>query len=126
MPHSIYDYERTFGKEACNKFDITIAFTNAPFFSGIDCIGLAFHTCQYGTQNYKNLIVLSNPEKWYWRYVNWSSLTSPLIHEISHVFQVKDTERAKSYMAKRFNVESYRFYYDEKKTILKNKWRRLR
>ena len=126
IPHSIYDYERAFEEKVRNKFDITIAFTSAPFFTGLDNLGLAFHAYSCGTQNYKNLIVLSNPEKWCWKYVNWSFLTSLLIHEIGHVFQAKDTERAKSYMAIQANTESCHFYYANRKRILKNKWKKFR
>ena len=126
VPHSIHDYERAFEKESCNKFDITIAFTNAPFFTGLDDIGLAFHTCSCGTQNYKNLIVLSNPEKWCWKYVNRSFLTSLLIHEIGHVFRAKNNGRTKSYMDAQVNAESCRFYYTNKKIIFKNKWKKFR
>lgn len=126
VPHRIFDYERAFEKEGCDKFDITIAFTNAPFFAGHDDIGFAFHTHKNETQRYENLIILTNPEKWDWKYINWSFLTSLLIHEIGHVFRAKDTKRAKSYMSKQINTESYSFYYAEKRIILKNKWQKLR
>ena len=130
IPHSIYDYERTFEKEDCNKFDITIAFTNAPFFTGDDSAGFAlhtpFHAHPHAMRSYKNLIILSNPEKWCWKYIDWSFLMALLVHEIGHVFRAKNSEHAKSYMATQVNTESCRFYYANKKTILKNKWQKLR
>lgn len=126
IPHRIFDYERVFEKESRNEFDITIAFTNAPFFTGDDMIAVAFHTYGHGTQSYKNLIVLSNPEKWSWRHISWSFLTSLLVHEIGHVFKARHSERMRSYMAIQPNTESCMFYYNNRERILKNKWQKLR
>lgn len=129
----LFDYINNLAnKDDLNKFDITIAFTNAPFFyAGIDSEKKLATLMSTMPTYSENFILLTNPEKTkncieYYKSANWLLLIFLLIHEIGHAFRAKDVKNEKSFMSDTTTPKSQFFNKANRKRILKNKWKKFR